>query len=71
MERKYQVYTEMTRKIEKIIDHLMSKYNCLHEPFIAVSDEDERLYFLDMEYLDTNGKYQRFYGRISEANIMK
>lgn len=72
---KYEVYREMTDEIPeleaRIRQSLSERDYKIYSVFLAVADEENKLYFCDIEYGGSPEKYNRIYKNLSKETIVK
>ena len=73
---KYDIYTEMMNDIpeleNRIRQSLMEREYTIYTVFLAVQDEENRLYFCDIEYGNgTPEGYNRIYKNLSKEALEK
>ena len=72
---KYETYRKMFDRAHelanKVNKHLPHVYPIVYSVFIAVGDEEKRLYFVDIEVGggSNSGQYKRFRGMLTEEQI--
>ncbi len=69
MRTNYDKYREMMKKCDVFVNSMKKGFECLGLPFVAVSDEEKGLYFIDFEY-KAYGQYRRIYQTASESTII-
>lgn len=72
---RYETYRKMFDRAQElrfeISNKLTHKYSMVYTVFVAVGDEEQGLYFVDVEAGGSEKTYFHFQGRLTEEQILK